>query len=178
MKKLLLFILLELICLCLILGGLYIKNNSMNFTNEHDTTIEIVNGDTSNDTLTLNPGIMPDVYKGRKVTWNINPSSNVESFRLKRKDKTDHIFIISPLSDFKKEISGTVYPRYLIADDRIYNYYILWKKKGDPKVRTFDPKLAVKSTGFTTLELLIYILSGALFLFPFTIFRTKKTRKK
>lgn len=175
MKKILLFILLESISICLLVVGFWVYNNSMSFDGYHQTIITIESGNPLNDSLKLNSDTTPEVYKGRKVTWIIDQSSNVDSFRIQRKPKSKRIFLFSPSSEYNKEASGTVSPRYLVANGKLFNYNIYWKMKGDTTVRKFDPKLSVKpNPGLVFRDLLIFIGFCIMFLLPFSVFRNAK----
>lgn len=179
MKKILLFILLEVILFSLLAGGFWVNNNYMSLDSYHQTTITIMRGNPSNDSLILDPDTTPEVYKGRKVNWIIDSKSNVDSFSIRIKKNSDHIFpfFLLPPSKFTREGSGTVYPRFTIGDRKLYRYDINWKMKGEDTVRTFDPKLSIKPTTlYLSRDLFSFIGICILFLLPFSVFRSAKKR--
>lgn len=173
MKKIIWFILLQLICICLLAGGLFLYHNSIISKGSHATTIKIMNGNPIDNTLLLDPNTdMIGVYRWRKVTWIIDTSSNVDYFRIEKKDTSKQIFILGPPSKHTKSGWGTVGP--VIGNNTVYGYNIFWKMRGDTTERKFDPKLAVISNTFAPIERMIYIVYAILFLLSFSVFRTAK----
>ncbi|MEO6723016.1 MAG: hypothetical protein ABIN67_21805 [Ferruginibacter sp.] len=175
MKKVLLFLLLQLIWICLLVGGLSLYNKSLSFSDSYPTTITIKSGNAKDNTLVLDPGDdTVEVFRGRKVTWIIDGSSNVESFRIGKKKASTQIFVIGthPATNHTRRGWGTVDP--LRGKGTVFSYSIFWKMAGDTTEREFDPKLAVKSNSFAPLEWLIYIVYAVLGLLSFGVFRTAK----
>lgn len=175
MRKTLKFILLQLIWICLLVGGLMLYHNSLSSEDSHPTTITIVSGNPQDGTLVLKPADDPvPVCRGRQVTWAIDPSSNVDTFRIEKKNESEQIFAIGfyPSSRRTKHTWGTV--GITGRKGKPYNYTIYWKMKGETGERRFDPKLAIKSTSIALMEWLIYIVYAVLFLFSFRVFRTAK----
>lgn len=175
MKKIVWFILLQLICICLLAGGLLLYHNSIIFDKSHPTTIKIMNGNLIDSTLLLEPNLDTiNVYRLRKVTWIIDSSSNVDSFRIEKKDTSKEIFFFGLEQSSHHKISawGTVYP--VIRKDTMFSYNIYWKMSGEKTERKFDPKLAVISSSFAPIERMIYIVYAILALLSFSVFRTAK----
>jgi hypothetical protein len=178
MKKTLLFFLLQLIWICLLIGGLFLYHNSITSTESHRTVITIKKGDPQNGNLELDPdpggGRPVYVSRWRKVTWKIGPSSNVDSFCIEMKSKSEQIFlpVFRPHSKYTKSVWGTVNPAK--KDSTIYDYTICWKMPGDTTNHRFDPKIAVNSTSFDFIQLLILIVYAVLAILTFGFFRKAK----
>ena len=175
MKKIVWFILLQLICICLLAGGLLLYHNSIIPQASYDRTIKIMNGNLKDNTLQLQPNVDPiEVCKAKKVTWRIDSSSNVESFRIEKKSTSKEIFATNhnPPSHHTRSGEGTVGPS--IATGTEYSYTIFWIKKMETTERKFDPKLAVISSSFAPMEWIIYIVYAILALLSFSVFRTAK----
>ena len=183
MKKLLLFISLESILIALLVSVLSLYNKSLNAENSGRRVIKIVRGDSKNDKLQLDPAGDPiSVFKGKEVTWEIAPSSNVKSFRIEmKKRKSSQIFLplLRPSAKLKTKANGTV--KILIGDDKVYNYNILWKMnddKDDRPERKFDPKLAINpNIHLAPLEKLIYAGFAILALLTFSVFFINKKER-
>ena len=175
MKKIVRFILLQLICISLLAGGLFLYHNSIIPQPSYDRTIKIMNGNLKDNTLQLQPNIDPiEVCKAKKVTWRIDSSSNVESFRIEKKSTSKEIFASNslPPSHHIKSGEGTVGPS--IATGTVYSYTICWIKIGETTERKFDPKLAVISSSLAPIERMIYIVYAILALLSFSVFRIAK----
>jgi hypothetical protein len=176
MKKALLFFLLQLIWICLLIGGLFLYHNSITFAKSPPTIITIKRKNPQNDSLILDPDASRTVpgYKWKKVTWNIDLSSNVDSFYIEKKPDSKQIFILGfhPPSTYTTSGWGTVDP--LRNKGTEYNYTIFYKMRGDNKEHTFDPKIAVNSNTVDFFELLIFILYGVLAILTFGFFRKAK----
>jgi len=170
--------LLQLIWICLLIGGLFLYHNSITSAESHPTIIKIKNGNAQNDSLELDPdpggGLPVPVYKWRKVTWVIDLSSNVESFYIEVKPKSTQIFALGlhPSSRYTRSVWGTVDPFRNKGTE--CNYTIWWKMKGDNKDRKFDPKIAVNSNTVDFIVLLIFIVYGILAILTFGFFRKAK----
>ena len=176
MKKTLLFFLLQLLWICLLTGGLFLYYNSTTFAKNPPTIITIKGKNPKNDSLLLDPDastIVPG-YKWKKVTWNINPSSNVDSFYIETKSGSKQIFILGlhPPSRYTTSGWGTVDPLRNVNTE--YNYTISYKMHGDNTNHSFDPKIAVRSYSVDMIEWLIYIVYGVLAILTFGFFRKAK----
>ena len=134
-----------------------------------------MNGNLIDSTLLLEPNLETiNVYRLRKVTWIIDSSSNVDSFRIEKKDTSQEIFFfgLEQSSHHTRSGEGTVGPS--IATGTEYSYTIFWIKKMETTERKFDPKLAVISSSFAPMEWMIYIVYAILALLSFSVFRTAK----
>ena len=165
MKRIHVFILLQLIWIGLLVGGLSWYHDSFNFQPLAPITITIMQGNLQDSTLILVPSAdSVIVVEGKqKVRWKIAPGSNVGTFRIKKKDTSIGIFsILNPppkghTDDGEGKVSGTV-----DSGDKYY-YDIFWKLPNESKERErrFDPKLAVNSSKAAPSEgLLIGIYAG------------------
>lgn len=182
MKKILLFIVLEIILAGLLVGGLFLYHESLVANSQvgKSVTIKIKRGNSMNNTLTLEPANTVNVFNGSVVTWIIDPilTSNVDSFRIEKKENSPEIFRNDhlPPRTHAQRASGTVDN----LSERIYNYNIFWRKRGDPKSmkeRRFDPKLAlIPVKDSPTKDLWIWLGYGLLALLPFGLFLPKKHR--
>jgi hypothetical protein len=176
MKKILLFFLLQLVWICLLISGLFLYHNSITSAESPPSIITVKGKKPQNDSLILDPDakLAAPGYKWRKVTWNIDPLSKVDSFYIEKKPGSKQIFILGfhPPSRYTTSGWGTVDP--LRNKETEYNYTIAYKMHGDNKERTFDPKIAVKSNTLDIIELLIIIAYGVLAILTFGFFRKAK----
>ena len=176
MKKIQLFILLQIIWACLLVGSLWVYHNYFQLARSLPITITIITGDPKNGTLELLPDANSTVIvkKNQMVIWKIDSASNVDSFRIEKKDTSAEIFDQKPHKKQSKEDSGKVKSTKLQI---VYDYNIFWKIKGDKAdsdERKFDPKLAINPSIIDPLEYVIYFSYGALFLLSFVVLRNAK----
>lgn len=178
MKKILLFIFLQLVWVVLLISGLWLyqTNLPVSLDKISDVTITIKSGNVKNDKLILEPAGEVKVSNGTVVNWVIDPSSNVDSFRIEKKwlfstqiFKDRH----RPPARLTRRGSGTVDS---FKTSKKYRYNIYWIKKGETEEKKFDPKLAIKPIGLDKLNLVIYSVYGVLALSTFSVFRTKKVK--
>lgn len=178
MKKIPLFILLQLVWVGLLVGSLTLYHSSLNSDQSLSRTIKIMSGNPKNDELTLSPNTDPImVSRWRQVTWEIDPASNVKSFMIqKKKYNSKQIFfpLLRPSAHLKRTSSGTV--NSLVGKSNVYNYTILWKMITDSDsipLRQFDPKLAI-NPNITRVERLIQTVFATFFLLTFGVFFINK----
>ena len=175
MKKTLLFFLLQLLWICLLIGGLFLYHNSITSAESYARTITIMGKNPQNDKLLLDPDTDTVlVCKWRKVTWQIDRSSHVEYFRIEEKPKSSQIFILGFHPPSKNTTSGWGTVDGFRNDGTVYSYTICYKMLNDTKERTFDPKIAVKSNTLDIIQLLIFIVYGVLAILTFGFFRKAK----
>ena len=175
MKKIILFLLLQVLLFCFFYGGQALYHNFSKSSKGRNVVITIKSIIPGTDNLILDPTTDPvDVYKGKDVIWTIDPSSNVDSFRIEIKNNYPQIFHPSYKPPIKHAKSSKGHVDTIHGNGTIYGYSIIWKKPGDTTQHRFDPKLAVRSSTFKMGELLLKILTVIMFLFSFAIFRTNK----
>ena len=175
MKKIHLFILLQIVWISLFVIGILYFNKPDWFgpANVETRTIKIMNGDPENGHLILDPDTTVIVKPGWKVEWVIDSSSNVNKFHIKKKPGSSEIFNRNhkpPSRDTTRE-SGIV-GNY---KERTYSYDIKWKIKGYEKQYTFDPKLAINPVPFFPPPF-ISIFAGLIFLFSLLLLQQKKKK--
>ena len=178
MKKIHLFILLQLVWISIFVTGILYFNKPTplpEVNNDSVTTITIFNGKPKNGHLEINPDTTIRVYANTEVKWVIDSTSNVESFRIKKKWLSSDIFDEhqQPPSSPSRSSSGTV-GKY---KNKTYNYKILWTMKKDKSRQeyTFDPKLAIKPT-FNVFHVIISIFAGIISIFSLFLLGTKKEK--
>ena len=170
MKKIILFVFVQLVLVSLLIGGLIGYESFTNAERAHDVTITIKGVDPVTNDLIMDPPANNEVpvYKRQLVTWHIDPSSNLQYIRIKKKDTSDGIFDeLKPLADGRWQ--GHV--GFFNTTDKVYSYNIFWKLRTGTREITFDPKLAVRSESKKLVEWLMYILYAGLFLLSFKILR-------
>ncbi len=119
------------------------------------TVIEILHGNPSNGSLTLSDPY-PRVDQFYDVIWIVSDKSNVKSIvDIKKYDTSPGIFLVNP-SGNERKWKGRVW----LAPEKDYVYYIKWTEKGNPTVRTCDPKISVKPSITLPFQILLLILMG------------------
>ena len=160
MKKLPLFILLQLIWITLLVGGCSRYSSSPSTSlgisdlGIPDTvTIKIMSGNTQNDQLVLEPAGTIDVHPGTVVNWIIDPSSNVKFFLIEKKVFSRNIFDSNFPPPTNYTTSGFGKVDASAAINRVFNYNIWWVKDHlDGYGHRYDPKLAIRPSKGTPVK--------------------------
>jgi len=136
----------------------------------HD--IIILKGNTANGKLKLDRDEI-NVYVGDTVTWSISASSNVVSFRIKKKWLYSRIFTEDDPTDHGRELNRQVKKD---VPGRKFKYSIYWKDS-DGNIHEYDPKISVMPSPFNFPKLLIGLILSILALFSLKSFLGKGSRK-
>lgn len=141
----------------------------------YDIVIEEANQ--SNGHLVLNPSGTVRVKRGHKVNW-IIAASNVQSYRIAKKEVSKEIFSLldKPPKKQTKKGSGIVglYPK----DHTIYEYSIWWIPVGGTQELEYDPKISIMPSigGGVLIPFLVAAVSAIMGLLTFS-FLHKRFRK-
>lgn len=178
MKKLPLFILLQLIWIGLLIGGLslYHKSPIKMKVKSGPIIIRIISGQPMNDSLVIIPANLDTVivYRGDTIIWAIDSLSNVDSFKLALKKPTPDFGGSFPGLNYSKIAAGIIGPHAKL--NKVYEYNIFWKMKNDTRQWVLDPKLSIKpNPGHPyTFNWIFYLSYALLALLSFGVFRKSK----
>ena len=138
----------------------------------YDIVIEEANQ--SNGHLVLNPSGTLRVKRGHKVNW-IIAASNVESYRIAKKERSPEVFSLldKPPKKQTRKGSGIVglYPR----NNTIYEYSIFWIPKGEKDELEYDPKISIMPSigGDVLIPFVVAVVSAIIGLLTFNFFNNR-----
>ena len=139
--------------------------------------IVIIEANSSTRDLVLNPSGTVVVKRGDKVTWSIT-ATNVESFRIEKKESSKEIFALldKPPKKQTKKGSGRVglYPK----DYTEYEYSIFWIPVHGTKELEYDPKISIMPSTGIILRLILGLISACIGFLTLKFLFGKKRKKK